>query len=109
MTSIERTAYPRFKRFLSARELHVFYTPQPEEIRWTSGQVRSDGHPVARHVRTWRPQLIAVTAVVVVALAAAVIRHDAGRATTQTTTTTSTVTADPLTQSLDGLDRAVKR
>src|SRR5664279_5663655 len=28
MASIERTAYPRFKRFMSARELHVFYTPQ---------------------------------------------------------------------------------
>jgi hypothetical protein len=25
VASIERTAYPRFKRFLSARELHVFY------------------------------------------------------------------------------------
>ncbi|OJF15477.1 DUF4158 domain-containing protein [Couchioplanes caeruleus] len=46
MTSIERTAYPRFKRFLSARELHVFYTPQPEEIGWASGQVRSDGQQV---------------------------------------------------------------
>jgi hypothetical protein len=38
VTSIERTAYPRFKRFLSARELHVFYTPQPEEIAWARGQ-----------------------------------------------------------------------
>ncbi|MBN6056633.1 DUF4158 domain-containing protein, partial [Nonomuraea sp. RK-328] len=44
VTSIERTAYPRFKRFLSARELHVFYTPQTEEIAWASGQVRSDNH-----------------------------------------------------------------
>jgi hypothetical protein len=34
MASIERTAYPRFKRFMSARELHVFYTPQPDEIVW---------------------------------------------------------------------------
>lgn len=34
LASIERTAYPRFKRFLSARELHVFYTPQPDEIEW---------------------------------------------------------------------------
>ncbi|MDI6105112.1 Tn3 family transposase [Actinoplanes sp. NEAU-A12] len=47
MASIERTAYPRFKRFLSARELHVFYTPQPEEIAWASGQVRSDSHLLA--------------------------------------------------------------
>lgn len=51
MTSIERTAYPRFKRFLSARELHVFYTPQPEEIEWASGQVRSDGHLLALMVQ----------------------------------------------------------
>jgi hypothetical protein len=47
VTSIERTAYPRFKRFLSARELHVFYTPQPEEIAWASGLVRSDSHLLA--------------------------------------------------------------
>ena len=32
MASIERTAYPRFKRFMSGRELHVFYTPQPDEV-----------------------------------------------------------------------------
>jgi hypothetical protein len=29
MASIERTAYPRFKRFMCMRELHVFCTPQP--------------------------------------------------------------------------------
>ena len=50
MTSIERTAYPRFKRFLSARELHVFYTPQTE-IAWASGQVRSDNHLLALMVQ----------------------------------------------------------
>ena len=32
MASVERTAYPRFRRFMSARELHVFYTPAAEEI-----------------------------------------------------------------------------
>jgi len=32
MASVERTAYPRFRRFMSARELHVFYTPVAEEI-----------------------------------------------------------------------------
>ena len=37
MTSIERTAYPRFKRLLSARELHVFYTPSADEIAWARG------------------------------------------------------------------------
>ncbi|MFF7976910.1 hypothetical protein [Streptomyces sp. NPDC007905] len=34
MTSIERTAYPRFKRLMSAREMHVFFTPKREEIDW---------------------------------------------------------------------------
>jgi len=32
VTSIERTAYPRFKRLPSVRELHVFYTPQPDKV-----------------------------------------------------------------------------
>ena len=32
MASVERTAYPRFRRFMSARELHVFYTSAAEEI-----------------------------------------------------------------------------
>ena len=27
MAPVERTAYPRFRRFMSVRELHVFYTP----------------------------------------------------------------------------------
>jgi hypothetical protein len=34
VTSIERTAYPRFKRLMSAREMHVFFTPKPEEAAW---------------------------------------------------------------------------
>jgi Tn3 transposase DDE domain len=34
VTSIERTAYPQFKRLLSARELHIFYTPGPQEMTW---------------------------------------------------------------------------
>jgi hypothetical protein len=37
VTSIEGTAYPRFKRLPSARELHVFYTPQPGEVAWAGG------------------------------------------------------------------------
>ncbi len=47
VASIERTAYPRFKRFLSARELHVFYTPTPEEIAWACEVVDSDVHLLA--------------------------------------------------------------
>ena len=44
MASIERTAYPRFKRSCRPGELRVFYTPQPEEIAWAREQVRSDSH-----------------------------------------------------------------
>ncbi|MGW2651496.1 DUF4158 domain-containing protein [Streptomyces sp. NPDC001393] len=34
-----------------AGELHVFYTPQTEEIAWASGQVRSDNHLLALMVQ----------------------------------------------------------
>ena len=47
MASIERTAYPRFKRFMSARELHVFCTPQPDEIVWAREAASSDEHLLA--------------------------------------------------------------
>ena len=47
MASIEWTAYPRFKRFMSARELHVFYTPQPDEIVWAREAASSDEHLLA--------------------------------------------------------------
>ena len=47
MASIERTAYPRFKRFMSVRELHVFYTPQPDEIVWAREVAGSDEHLLA--------------------------------------------------------------
>ena len=44
MASVERTAYPRFRRFMSARELHVFYTPAAEEIAWSRENASSDEH-----------------------------------------------------------------
>ena len=44
MASVERTAYPRFRRFMSARELHVFYTPVAEEIAWARENASSDEH-----------------------------------------------------------------
>jgi TnpA family transposase len=44
MASIERTAYPRFRRFMSARELHVFYTPAAGEIAWARENAGSDEH-----------------------------------------------------------------
>ncbi|MBL4953052.1 DUF4158 domain-containing protein [Neobacillus sp. YIM B02564] len=34
MASIERTAYPRFKRNLTKKELHQIYTPTIEEIQF---------------------------------------------------------------------------
>ncbi|MGH3547749.1 MAG: Tn3 family transposase [Pseudonocardiaceae bacterium] len=43
MTSIERTAYPRFPRLMSARELHVFYTSTTDEVEWASAATESDG------------------------------------------------------------------
>lgn len=44
MASIERTAYPRCRRFMSARELHVFYTPAAEEIAWARENAGPDEH-----------------------------------------------------------------
>ncbi|MFB7091103.1 site-specific integrase [Streptomyces sp. NPDC056296] len=37
MTSIERTAYPRFKRLITAHELHLFFAPTRDEVEWASG------------------------------------------------------------------------
>jgi len=41
VTSIERTAYPQFKRLTSARVLHVFFTPMAEEIAWARERTAS--------------------------------------------------------------------
>ncbi|MDQ2790079.1 MAG: Tn3 family transposase [Actinomycetota bacterium] len=72
MASIERTAYPRFKRFMSARELHVFYTPQLEEMVWAREVAGSDEHLLAlvRQLKTfnrlgWFPTLGEVPAEVI--------------------------------------------
>jgi hypothetical protein len=37
MTSIERTAYPRFKRVVAARELREAFTPTTGETIWVAG------------------------------------------------------------------------
>ncbi|GAA2280874.1 MULTISPECIES: DUF4158 domain-containing protein [Kitasatospora] len=47
MTSIERTAYPRFKRLITARELHLFFSPSREEVEWAVVRTDSDGHQLA--------------------------------------------------------------
>ena len=41
MTSIDRTAYPQFKRLTSARVLHVFFTPMAKEIAWARERTTS--------------------------------------------------------------------
>ena len=41
MTSIERTAYPQFKRLTSARVLHVFFTPAEDEVAWARERTAS--------------------------------------------------------------------
>jgi hypothetical protein len=44
MASIERTAYPRFKRQVSARELRDAYALRPDEGDWGRAATRSDEH-----------------------------------------------------------------
>jgi hypothetical protein len=44
VASIERTAYPRFKRVVSARELHESFTPLLDEIGWARERTRSQQH-----------------------------------------------------------------
>jgi len=46
MTSIEQTAYPRFGRLVTAREL-VELSPIPDEVAWARDRTRSDAHLLA--------------------------------------------------------------
>ena len=47
MASIERTAYPRFKRVVPVRELHEAFTPAVGEIAWARKQTRTPEHLLA--------------------------------------------------------------
>ena len=47
MASIERTAYPRFKKVVSERELHEVFTPTLDEVAWARDATRSKGNTVA--------------------------------------------------------------
>ncbi|MEU6718039.1 DUF4158 domain-containing protein [Nonomuraea sp. NPDC046802] len=47
MTSIERTAYPRFKRLITARELHVFFSPSQAEAEWAAERTQSEDHQLS--------------------------------------------------------------
>ncbi|GAA1170616.1 hypothetical protein GCM10009654_29780 [Streptomyces hebeiensis] len=44
MTSIERTAYPRFKRLITAHELHLFFSPGRDELEWAADATDCDEH-----------------------------------------------------------------
>ena len=46
MTSFERTAYPRFGRLVTAREL-AGLSPAPDEVGWARDRTRSDAHLLA--------------------------------------------------------------
>ena len=41
MASIERTAYPRFPRTLTLKDLQTSFTPRPEEIEWAQQHSRT--------------------------------------------------------------------
>jgi hypothetical protein len=47
MTSIERTAYPRFSRAPSVKELRELYTPTPHDIAFVTTRARGDGSQFA--------------------------------------------------------------
>jgi hypothetical protein len=47
VTSIERTAYPRFKRLITAHELHLFFAPTRDEVEWASSATDCDEHLLA--------------------------------------------------------------
>ncbi|MEV5432070.1 DUF4158 domain-containing protein [Streptomyces sp. NPDC052701] len=47
MTSIERTAYPRFKRLITAHELPLFFSPARDELQWAADATDGDEHLLA--------------------------------------------------------------
>ncbi|MEU7858345.1 DUF4158 domain-containing protein [Nonomuraea sp. NPDC049141] len=47
MTSIDRTAYPRFARVMSARELAETFTPTDDEVDWARGRTQDEQHLLA--------------------------------------------------------------
>ncbi|WP_395297778.1 DUF4158 domain-containing protein [Kitasatospora hibisci] len=46
MASVERTAYPRFKRLITVREL-LFFATNRQEMEWAAARTDSDGHRLA--------------------------------------------------------------
>ena len=52
VTSIERTAYPQFKRLTSARVLHVFFTPSEDEAAWARERTETPASQAIRQARS---------------------------------------------------------
>jgi hypothetical protein len=72
LASIDRTAYPRFKRGVSARELAEAFTPTLDEVEWARGRTQSEQHllALATLLKCYQrlgyfPKLVEVPAVVV--------------------------------------------
>jgi hypothetical protein len=47
LASIDRTAYPRFKRVVSARELTEAFTPTADEVEWARTKTTTEQHFLA--------------------------------------------------------------
>jgi hypothetical protein len=47
VTSIDRTAYPRFKRMITTRELTGSFTPSDDEMEWARDITLTDEHLLA--------------------------------------------------------------
>jgi hypothetical protein len=59
LTSIERTAYPQFRRLTTARVLHMFFTPTEDEAAWARERTES---PESRgQARVAHPVLVTVS------------------------------------------------
>jgi TnpA family transposase len=72
LASIDRTAYPRFKRVVSARELAEAFTPTLDEVEWARAKTTTERHFLALGVLLkcyqrlgYFPKLVDVPAVVV--------------------------------------------
>ncbi|MFJ9718429.1 DUF4158 domain-containing protein [Streptomyces sp. NPDC101213] len=48
MTSIERTACPRFKWLITAHELHLFFAPSRDEVERATTRTDGDEHLLAQ-------------------------------------------------------------
>jgi len=51
MASLERTAYPRFPRLLTAQDLQRLFSPAPEELDWVNGFARQADRRLALMVQ----------------------------------------------------------